>query len=259
MAEHSEAHERWLYAGAMAGLIGGAWATLGLLGASAYAPYLSHDFLADAGDLGWALARMAVFLAGWTLMSIAMMLPSSLPLVTVFHTITSGAWRLVMLLVAGYLCIWGLFGLAAIVTDSGIHLLAENSPWLARRPHLIPAILLLTAGLFQFSPLKHSCLERCRSPIGFVVQHWRGGRRALRAFTLGVRHGIFCVGCCWALMLLMFGAGAVNLGWMLVLGAIMFVEKAVAWGRWVTAPAGVVLALWGLALFLKIPGVPVPF
>jgi predicted metal-binding membrane protein len=259
MAEQGEAHERWLYAGAMAALIGGAWASLGLLGASAYAPYLSHDFLAEAGDLGPALGRVAVFLLGWTLMSIAMMLPSSLPLVTVFHTITSGAWRLVLLLVAGYLWIWGLFGLAALVADAGLHTLVESSSWLGRRPHLIPATLLLTAGLFQFSPLKHSCLERCRSPIGFVIQHWRGGGRALRAFTLGVRHGIFCVGCCWALMLLMFGAGAVNLGWMLVLGAVMFVEKAVDWGRWITAPAGVLLALWGLALFLKIPGVPAPF
>src|SRR6266542_6926305 len=120
MAEHAEPYERWLYAGAMAGLIGGAWVTIGLLGASAYAPYLSHDFLGEARDLGWAVARMAVFLAGWTLMSVAMMLPSSLPLVTVFHTITSGAWRLVTLLVAGYLGIWGLFGLAAIVADAGL-------------------------------------------------------------------------------------------------------------------------------------------
>jgi predicted metal-binding membrane protein len=259
MAEPREPYERWLYAGAMAGLIGGAWASLGLLAASEYAPYLSHDFLEETVDLSRILGRMGIFLVGWTLMSIAMMLPSSLPLVTVFHTITSGAWRLVALLVAGYLAIWGLFGLGAIVADAGIHTLADRSPWLAERPYVIAAAVLLTAGLFQFSPLKHSCLERCRSPIGFVVQHWRGGRRTLRAFMLGVRHGIFCVGCCWALMLLMFGAGAVSLGWMLVLGAIMFVEKAVTWGRWVTVPIGVGLALWGLALLVRVPGVPVPF
>jgi predicted metal-binding membrane protein len=259
MAEHSDLVERWLYAGAMTGLIGGAWVVLGLLGASTYAPYLSHEFLAEGGDLGAALTRVTIFVAGWTLMSVAMMLPSSLPLVTVFHTITSGAWRLVLLLVAGYLWIWALFGVAALVADTGLHLFVERSPWLADRPHLIAASLLLTAGLFQFSPLKHSCLERCRSPIGFVIQHWRGGGRVLRAFTLGVRHGVFCVGCCWALMLVMFGAGAVSLGWMLVLGAIMFVEKAVEWGRWITSPAGVLLAVWGLALLLRVPGVPAPF
>jgi predicted metal-binding membrane protein len=113
--------------------------------------------------------------------------------------------------------------------------------------------------LFQSSPLKGSCLERCRSPIGFVIQHWRGARRAFRAFGLGVRYRIFCVGCCWALMLLMFAAGAVDLGWMPALGAVMFVEKAVEWGRWITALVGVLLTLWGLALFAQVPSVPVPF
>jgi predicted metal-binding membrane protein len=259
MPEHRDAIEHWLYAGAMAGLIGGAWVALGLLGASPYAAYLSHEFLSEAKNWDGALARLAVFLGGWTLMSVAMMLPSSLPLVTVFHTITSGAWRLVGLLVAGYLWVWGLFGLAALVADAGLHLAVELSPWLAARSYLIPASVVLAAGLFQFSPLKRSCLERCRSPIGFVIQHWRGGGRAHRAFTLGVRHGLFCVGCCWALMLLMFAAGAVSLGWMLVLGAVMFVEKAVGWGRWITMPAGVLLTLWGLALFARVPGVPSPF
>jgi len=259
MADRTEAIERWLYAGAMAGLIGGAWASLGLLGASRYAPYLSHDVAADAADVGRVAGRMAMFLAGWTLMCVAMMLPSSVPLVTVFHTITGRSRRLVLLLIAGYLYIWAAFGLAALAADSGLHALVDSWAWLGQNRHVIPAALLLTAGLFQFSALKKSCLEQCRSPIGFVIQHWRGGHRALRAFVLGVRHGIFCVGCCWALMLLMFGAGAVSVGWMLVLGAIMFVEKAVEWGRWVTMPAGVALAAWGLALLMRVPGVPVPF
>jgi predicted metal-binding membrane protein len=256
---HSEAYERWLYAGAMMGLIGGAWAALGLLGASVYAPYLSHDFAVSGAEPWAAGLRVAVFVGGWTLMSIAMMLPSSLPLLTVFHTITSGAWRLLAVLVAGYLWIWALVGLGLVVADAGVHALADRSPWLAARPHVIPGVLLLTAGLFQFSPLKQSCLEKCRSPIGFVIQHWRGRSHPLQAFALGVHHGLFCIGCCWALMVLMFGAGAVNLGWMLVLGALMFVEKAVEWGRWVTRPAGVALAAWGVALLARVPGVPAPF
>ena len=259
MAQHRAAAEGWLFGGAMAGLIGGAWLSLGLLGASPYASYLGHDLAVEGGGAGAVAARVAVFVAGWVLMSVAMMLPSSLPLVTVFHTITGGSWRLLGLLVAGYLWMWGLFGVAAVLADGGLHALVDRSPWLASRPHVIPAALLLTAGLFQFSPLKHSCLERCRSPIGFVIQHWRSTRHALQAFALGNRHGLFCVGCCWALMLLMFGAGAVNLGWMLVLGALMFVEKAVAWGRWITAPAGALLALWGIGLLLRVPGVPLPF
>ena len=135
----------------------------------------------------------------------------------------------------------------------------EASPGINARADLIPPSLLLAAGLFQFSPLKYACLQQCRSPIGFLIQHWSGGRRPLRAFSVGARHGVFCVGCCWGLMLLMLGVGGIHLGWMLTLGAIMFIEKAVEWGRWITAPVGGVLALWGLALLLKIPGVPLPF
>ncbi len=246
----------WFSGSLLGGLIGAAWAALALLGASAYGPYLSHAPGDAAGPLG---LRLVLFVAGWTLMSVAMMLPTSLPLVTAVHTMTRGAWPLLGLLVAGYLLVWALFGVAAYAADAALHGLVAASSRLAERTGLIPAGLLLAAGLFQFSPLKYACLTECRSPIGFVVQHWRGRSRAARAFRLGIRHGVFCVGCCWALMLLMFAVGGIHLGWMLGLGAVMFVEKAVGWGRWVTAPVGAALALWGLALLAQVPGVPVPF
>src|SRR5919109_2905098 len=254
MPEVRDPVQRWLYGGALLGLIGGAWVATGLLGASAYAPYFSHDF---AGlDVPWPLgARLALFVAGWTLMSVAMMLPSSLPLVTGFHTMTRRA-PLVSLLIAGYLCVWALFGLAVFLADAVLHELIEVTPGLNVRADLIPAGLLLAAGLFQFSPLKYACLKQCRSPLGFLIRRWRGGPRPLRAFTVGIEHGMFCVGCCWGLMLLMVGVGGIHLGWMLVLGAVMFIEKAVTWGRWITMPVGGILALWGLALLLSIPGVP---
>jgi predicted metal-binding membrane protein len=255
MSEHLDAGERWLYAGAMAALVGGAWMALGLVSASAYAPYLSHDLPAEVAP---AWLRVAAFVTGWTLMCVAMMLPSSLPLVTVFRTVTRRAPSLVLLLLAGYLAIWALFGIGGFVLDSGLHALVARSGW-QDAPRVIPAALLITAGLFQFSRLKHSCLEQCRSPLGFVVSHWRGGSRSRRAFALGVRHGIFCVGCCWGLMLLMLGAGGMSVAWMLALGAVMFIEKAVAWGRWVTVPAGTLLAMWGVGLLARVPGVPAPF
>jgi predicted metal-binding membrane protein len=140
-----------------------------------------------------------------------------------------------------------------------LHELFEATPGLNTRADLIAPSLLLAAGLFQFSPLKYACLKQCRSPLGFLIQRWRGGRRSLRAFTVGIEHGMFCVGCCWGLMLLMVGVGGIHLGWMLVLGAVMFIEKAVTWGGWVTMPVGGILALWGLALLLRIPSVPLPF
>jgi predicted metal-binding membrane protein len=107
----------------------------------------------------------------------------------------------------------------ALLADAGLHRLAEGSTWLVSRPGRLAGILLLGAGLFQFSPLKYSRLRQCRSPVGFVIQHWRG-----------------------ALMLLMFAVGGAHLGWMLALAVVMFVEKAVAWGRPVIVSVGVVLA-----------------
>ena len=96
-------------------------------------------------------------------------------------------------------------------------------------------------GIYQFTPLKYRCLDECRSPLGFVMNHWRGRSERREAFMLGVRHGLFCVGCCWSLMLLMFAVGVGNIGWMLVLAAVMATEKNVSWGRRLSAPVGAVL------------------
>jgi predicted metal-binding membrane protein len=246
----------WLYGGVLAGLAGSAWVALAFLGASAYGPALGHAAGAEAGSPG---VRLALFVAGWVLMSVAMMLPTSLPLVTAVHTMVRGTPGAMAWLAAGYLAVWSLFGLAAWLADAGLHELVERSAWAAARADAIPAALLLTAGLFQFSPLKYACLAECRSPVGFLIQHWRGRSVAQRALRVGVSHGLYCVGCCWALMLLMFAVGGVHLGWMLALGAVMFVEKAVRRGRLVTRPAGAALALWGLALLARLPGVPAPF
>lgn len=252
-----ERAEPWVYGGVLAALVAGAWASLGLAEATGAGAWLSHSGLGDAGAFG--SSRLLGFLAAWTLMSVAMMLPSTFPLVRVFLTITEGSAGLLALLCLGYLGIWALFGVAALLADAGLHRAVEGSAWLAARPERVPGALLLGVGLFQFSPLKYSCLRQCRSPVGFVIQHWRGASRALRALRVGALHGVYCVGCCWALMLLMFAIGGAHLGWMLVLAAVMFVEKAVAWGRRVTVAAGLALAGWGLALLLGAAGVPRPF
>ena len=127
-----------------------------------------------------------------------MMLPSTFPLVRVLLTITEGSAGLLALLCAGYLAMWALFGGAALFADAGLHRVVAGSTWLASRPERLPGAPLLGAGLFQFSPLKYACLRQCRSPIGFVLQHWRGGTRVLRAVRIGALHGTYCVGCCWA-------------------------------------------------------------
>jgi predicted metal-binding membrane protein len=249
--------EPWVYGSVLAALVAGAWAGLALAEATGAGAWLSHAGLGEPGAL-WS-PRVLGFLLAWTLMSVAMMLPSTFPLVRVFLTITEGSAGLLVLLCVGYLGIWALFGVAALFVDAGLHRAVEESAWLAARPERLPGALLLGVGLFQFSPLKYSCLRQCRSPVGFVVQHWRGASRALRALRVGALHGVYCVGCCWALMLLMFAVGGAHLGWMLVLAAVMFVEKAVSWGRRVTLSVGLVLAGWGLALLVGAPGVPRPF
>lgn len=249
--------EPWVYGSVLAALVASAWAGLGLAQATGGGAWLSHAGLGEAGAV--SSSRLLGFVAAWTLMSVAMMLPSTFPLVRVFLTITEGSAGPLALLCLGYLGIWALFGAAALLVDAGLHRAVEGSAWLAGRPERLPGALLLGVGLFQFSPLKYSCLRQCRSPVGFVIQHWRGTSRALRALRVGALHGVYCVGCCWALMLLMFAVGGAHLGWMLGLAAVMFVEKAVVWGRPVTVGVGLGLAGWGLGLLLGVPGVPRAF
>ncbi len=107
---------------------------------------------------------------------------------------------------------------------------------------------MILAGAFQFSSLKYRCLEKCRAPLSFLSQHWRGTGQSAQALLLGAHHGLFCIGCCWALMLLMFAVGTGNVGWMMGLGAIMAIEKNVSWGRRLSTPLGVGLLAWGFAI-----------
>jgi predicted metal-binding membrane protein len=249
--------EPWVYGAVLALLVAAAWVGLQLAQAAGRDGWLSHATLGESDALSWP--RILSFLIAWLLMSVAMMLPSTFPLVRVFLTITGGSAGLLALLCVGYLAAWTLFGAVALVADAGLHRILEGSAWVLARPERVSGALLLGAGLFQFSPLKYSCLQQCRSPIGFVIQHWRGASRALRALWIGVLHGAYCVGCCWVLMLVMFAVGGAQLGWMLALAAVMFVEKAVSWGGLATRGVGVALTAWGLGLLLGAPGVPRPF
>jgi predicted metal-binding membrane protein len=239
---------RW-YRLALGTLVLAAWAALALWGASPHAEWLRHHGVGE-GHLPLP-ARIPLFLAGWTLMTVAMMLPGSLPLVNLFVRATAGRADRVFLvigLVAGYLAAWAGVGLLAVLGDLALHGMVHrlDAEDLAAR-WLSPAIL-LAAGAFQFSALKHRCLTVCRSPYGFLAERWRGGAPARDAVRLGVHHGVFCVGCCWALMLLMFALGLGNLAWMLVLGTVMAAERATAWGHRVTRPVGAVLLVLGTLL-----------
>ncbi len=230
-----------------------AWLVLWLWGWSPYARYLEHWELAELIEESGVLFIGLVFVVGWILMLVAMMLPTSLPLVTLFRRLVRQRLdhrRLVFLLIAGYLGIWTLFGVMVLIGDWGLHEATEEIVWLEANEWVFGAVALIVAGLYQFTPLKYHCLDKCRSPLSFIMEHWRGSHEQAQAFRLGVHHGIFCIGCCWSLMLLMFAIGMGNIGWMLVLGTVMAVEKNMPWGRRLSLPLGVVLLGWGLILIL---------
>jgi predicted metal-binding membrane protein len=149
----------------------------------------------------------------------------------------------VALLLGGYLAVWTAFGAVAWLFDRGVHAAVDAWPWLAEHPQLIIGSTLLVAGLWQFSPLRDRCLDECRSPFGFVVNRWRGTAIRREAFLMGVAHGAFCVGCCWSLMLVMFGVGLGSLTAMLALGGLTAIEKNLPAGRRLSRPLGVLLVL----------------
>jgi predicted metal-binding membrane protein len=189
----------------------------------------------------------AMFVLGWTLMTIAMMLPTAVPLLVMFLRLVENKPNpgvLVALVVSGYLGVWLVFGVAVQIANRILQMGMSELEWMSQVPWLSGAILLAGAGLYQFSALKYACLDKCRTPLSFVTSRWRGGNERAQALRIGIDHGVFCVGCCWSLMLLMFLVGAGNLGWMLVLGAVMALEKNFPWGKRMSAPLGVVLLGW---------------
>jgi len=240
-----------------------AWAALSAWALSPYARYLDHgDWFTDgpiavlcrAIPGGTLLVPAALAGIAWVLMIAAMMLPTALPLFEAFDRLGAGRpdhARLLLLLGLGYGTAWGAFGLVAHALHGLLLAGVDAWPGVAAHAWLIGAATIAGAGAFQFSRLKQRCLDKCRTPLSFVIEHWRGRRQALQAFALGAHHGLYCVGCCWALMLLMFVVGAGNLGWMLVLAGLMAIEKNFAWGRRLSAPLGFALLAWAAALVLN--------
>ena len=240
--------ERTLLVLSISVLTAAAWASLWASSNPAYG-FLHHHQL---GHEGAEALPILLFVTGWVVMTVAMMLPTSVPLVTTFHAIAgrrSDRALLITLVVTGYILTWSVFGVLVYGANRLVQWLIHASS----QPDALALggpLLLLLAGAFQFTSLKYRCLDKCRSALSFVIEHWRGSHDRWQAFRLGVDHGIFCVGCCWALMLLMFVVGAGSLGWMFVLAVVMATEKNVSWGRKMSAPLGAVLLAWGATLLL---------
>jgi predicted metal-binding membrane protein len=207
----------------------------------------NHDVVLETSGLGWP-ARLAVFGSAWLVMVGAMMLPTAVPMLELFWAVSARHSRPLLgraVFVGTYLVVWIGFAFVALAGDAAVHALVDSWRWLSVRPGLVLGGTLLLAGCFQFSALKKACLAACRSPLSLLWQHYRRGIAG--AFTLGVRHAVYCLGCCWALMLVMFATGTGSLQWMLLLTGVMVAEKTTTWGGRLVAPVGFALIAGGLA------------
>jgi predicted metal-binding membrane protein len=232
----------------------GAWVLTWRLGDSAWGPWFHGHALLTGGPTHHVSAAAAggMFVMGWIVMTTAMMLPTTLPLVAMFQRLTSvraDRVRLMTSLVAGYLSSWALCGVVVFLVSWALQSFVPAL--VIGHDSYTGAGLFALAGAFQFSKLKYQCLDKCRSPLSFLTSRWRGTQHSRQSFRLGLEHGLFCVGCCWALMLLMFAFGAVSVTWMLALAGVMALEKNMPWGRRLSTPLGVVLVLGGIALLVS--------
>ncbi len=233
--------------------IAAAWAVCAWAESSGVAAQLHHHTLYQSGRPYWLAAL--ILLGAWQVMTAAMMLPSSLGFIRYFATTAGRApdFPLTLtLFLSGYFAVWTAFALFAFAGDMQLHRVVNASPWVAAHASLIPAVVLGLAALYQFTPLKDACLKACRHPGMYLMRHYRRG--ALNGLHLGFGHALYCVGCCWALMLVMFAAGVAHLAWMGVLAAIMFVEKATPRGNRIVVPVGVALGVLAAVAVLR-PGI----
>ncbi len=208
--------------------------------------------VADAAAGIWSPGSIVLTFVMWTVMMAGMMLPSAAPAILLYDTIARRnaergvALAGVSVFAAGYLAAWTAFGLGATLLQLALRDARLLTVGLASANAWLTGGILTLAGIYQWLPIKHACLDKCRNPLELFVTRWRPG--APGAFVMGVEHGAFCVGCCWALMLLMFAAGVMNLAVVALIAGFVFVEKILPRGETTTRVAGVGLVAAGLAL-----------
>ncbi|HET9342330.1 MAG TPA: DUF2182 domain-containing protein [Candidatus Eremiobacteraceae bacterium] len=201
----------------------------------------------------WTTGYALLMFVMWWLMMLATMLPSAAPLILLFAALTRSQRGLTApymgtgLFASGYLAVWAVFSVLAVALQWQLSRVALLSPMMVTTSAALGAILLLAAGVWQFTPLKHVCLRHCRAPAEFLTLHWRTGPGG--AVLMGVLHGAYCLGCCWMLMLLLFYGGIMNIYWIAGLTTLVFVEKLAPFGKWVTSLVGTAfIILGGLSL-----------
>jgi predicted metal-binding membrane protein len=210
-----------------------------------------HAAMGMADMHAWGLADWFGLFMMWAIMMVAMMLPSAAPVILLVlgmyrRRVEPQARVAAAAFVAGYLVAWTAFSLAASAAQVALHRATLLAPDMRLSSSVLSGVILIVAGVYQWLPVKNTCLSHCQSPLGFLSQYWREG--TVGGLLLGLRHGMFCVGCCWLLMTLLFVVGVMNLLWVAVLAAFVFVEKLLGRGALAARVAGVAVAAWGIFL-----------
>lgn len=239
-----------IYAG-LAGIILLAWGYLVYMAGTLQKTSMGMDISMPSMQ-AWGVTDTSLTFLMWVVMMVAMMTPSALPVILMYRTISrtqhkendrlSSTW----LFLLGYLVTWTGFSAVATLGQWGLHSAALLTPMMASASPLLGGALLVGAGVYQFTPLKDACLSHCRTPMGFLMAEWREGKTG--ALVMGMRHGLYCVGCCWLMMALLFVGGVMNLVWVALIAAYILVEKVVPARMWLSRIAGIAAIAWGLWL-----------
>ncbi len=243
-------HNRLVVSGSLVAITAIAWMYLFFL--AAQMATMGSPFAMPMTS-AWTDRDLALMWTMWAVMMAAMMVPSAVPMISAYSTtISSPNAKLhgsTPLFVVGYLVAWSGFAAIATTTQWLLHDAALVDAMGASKNGILGGAILVGAGGYQFTGLKQSCLKKCRTPLGFLLNEWRDGRGG--AAVMGLRHGTFCIGCCWALMAMLFVLGVMNLWWIAAVAAIVLLEKLVP-SEMLTRMLGGTLALWGTALIVGV-------
>lgn len=252
--------ERLIVAVSLMGVTALAWYYLVRMAMDMPGMSISLNQLATVSAHPWTLDYGIMIFSMWGIMMIGMMLPSAAPTILLFGRVVqrsdAGTYPLLRnyLYAAGYLLAWTAFSLAATLLQWGVERLAIYAPWSVGAGPYVGALLLITAGIYQWTPLKEACLRHCRGPVDFLTRHWRQGLAG--ALRMGLTHGWYCVGCCWVLMLLLFVGGVMNLVVVAAITGFVLLEKLLPGGAQVGRFSGLCLVLLGLVTLARISPSP---
>jgi predicted metal-binding membrane protein len=215
---------------------------------------ISGTGMASAPAASGALAAFVFLAIMWIVMMVGMMLPSAAATILLFAAVerkrqAAGPYNRTALFICGYFVVWGVFSILAAAAQTALSHAGMLSAEMAMTGAIVSGAVFVLAGLYEFSPLKESCLTHCRSPLEWIAHHQRPG--GFGAFRMGGEHGLYCVGCCWMLMLLLFVGGVMNLLWVAAIAAIVLAEKLLPRGPLFARLAGAVLIVIGVGLILR--------